>query len=330
MTKTPYQAFKQSAGVGTIRPQQPDDLFIVCASYEPRSIAVAKVLADDYRCHRAILYCNKEFHRGRRGEPARKNLARLQEIFTACSDEYRIVEGSWLDPSIQLLKMREALSSFEAIDGQGPSVTFDITTFNREALLMTAGLLRTSAESAIRIVYVSPNDFGEWLSRGFREVRNVVGFAGVQNPSLPTLVIILHGFEPERSAKLIDEHEPSKVLIGIGSPAMSKYFYERSISEKEKLALSRQEVEEFQFPTYDIEECTELLSQVIQPYLSRYNVVLSPLSTKISALAAMLVAERFPQIQISYCLPGEYNVEEYSKGEADFYSGMLPQVMPPH
>jgi hypothetical protein len=53
------------------------------------------------------------------------------------------------------------------------------------------------------------------------------------------------------------------------------------------------------------------------------NVVVAPMSTKPSTLGALLLAEEHPEVQITYCVPGEYNVRDYSSGaEALFVDGL--------
>jgi len=177
----------------------------------------------------------------------------------------------------------------------------------------------------IRIVYVSPKDHGPWLSRGFRAVRTVLGFSGIQQASRPTLLVILSGFEPERALRLIEEHEPKKVLLGIGNPPTADRFRERNKAEQ-KLILSRQDVEMFDFPADDVDNCRMVLEKLLSPHLRDSNVILAPMNTKLSTLAALLVAEAHPEIQLTYCLPGEYNVEDYSTGAHKIFMTSLPYL----
>jgi hypothetical protein len=205
-----------------------------------------------------------------------------------------------------------------------PSVTVDATTFNRESLLVTVLLLRTRfPDSRIRLLYASPAEHGSWLSRGFRAVRNVIGFAGTQYPSRPTLLMVLSGFESERTLKLIEEHEPTLVLLGIGDPPTRKEFLFRNEAEQ-RLVLARQGVHKFSFPTNDLDACHAALVKELSGYAASHNIILAPMSTKLSTLAALTVCEQYPQAQITYCLPGEYNIDEYSSGVTTIYETMMP------
>jgi len=300
MKKCEIEQFKMQGGLRTVRSGLSDDLFLVCASYEPRTVAVAESLATKYRSKRAIIYVNKEFLEGPGKDKTKSNIDRLKEILSEHCDVVNLKEGSWLDAKTQLIILRDVLTPKES-EQPLEAVTLDITTFNREALITAAVLLRMNfPKSKIRAVYVSPKDHGKWLSRGFRDIRNVMGFGGIQQASRPTILAVLSGFEPERTLKIIEEHEPTKVLLGVGSPPTAPKFLERNINEQ-KLILARQEVEEFSFPANNIEDCWKCLENVLKPYLGKYNVILAPMSTKLSTLAALLISMHHPEIQITYC-----------------------------
>ena len=100
--------------------------------------------------------------------------------------------------------------------------------------------------------------------------------------------------------------------MGIGDPPTSRNFLSRNLTEQE-LILARQDVEEFRFPTTNVKECLERLKKVTAP-VADSNVIIAPMSTKMSTLAVWQLAEMYPEIQITYCVPGEYNVFGYSTG----------------
>jgi len=336
MNKWEIEQFKAQGGLRTVRDGIPDDLFLACASYEPRTVAVAELLASEYRSKKGVIYVNREFLEGTRGERTKLNLNRLNEILGQHCDVVNLVEGSWLNAKDQLISLRDALVpgnceqqsvSAKSALTQEAVITLDTTTFNREVLLTTAVLLRTRfPKSDIRAVYVSPEDYGEWLSRGFRCVRSVMGFPGILQSSRPTVLTVLSGFEPERTFKIIEEHEPAKVLRGIGDPPTTPKFLKRTegIVNEQKLIMARQDVEEFRFPADNIDDCWKCLENLLTPCLAAHNVILAPMSTKLSTLAAFLVAEHHPEIQITYCVPGEYNIDDYSIGAKDLFIAQIP------
>lgn len=320
MEKKTIREWKDQGGLGSTRDSSPDDVLLVCASYEPRTMAVANLLSPAYRARNAIIYVNTEFL-----SSTTVNFSHLKETLDEHCEQVIVAEGSWLDPKTQLGALKKAAAALAGLSEQ-PTITLDTTTFNREALLTSVAMLRAQFGSAeIRVLYVSPQDHGEWLSRGYRCIRNVMGFAGIQRSSRRTLLIVLSGFEPERTSKIIEEHEPSRVLIGIGDPPTDKKFLERNQAEQE-LILARQDVAEFRFPANNVADCRDCLEGIIAPYLSDYNVVIAPMSTKLSSLASFLIVEGHPEIQLTYCVPGEYNVKDYSKGADSLFVDFIPPL----
>jgi hypothetical protein len=305
----------------------PDDILLVGASYEDRATGVAGLLSPKYSCRTGLIYVNREFLTGVAGKTTRRNLQSLRKALqTHCGAVYEET-GSWLDAKQQLESLRRLIhKAGQALDrGRKLVVSADITTFTRESLIVACALLKNQLPiSRFRILYAVPKTHGDWLSRGFRMVRNIMGFAGTQLPALPTVLLILSGFEPERTSRVIEEHEPSKVLLGIGNPPTVKSFLDRNIKEQQQLILARQDVERFDFPADSVVACASRLEKIIAKYLGANNIIIAPMSTKVSTLAAMLVAERHSDIQLTYCLPGEYNVNSYSKGVKTVLSEELP------
>ena len=313
-----------SGGLPTVRDGLADDLFLVSVSYEDRTLTVVQSLSNQYRARKGIVYVNQELLKDPFINKVGPHLEELTRLLALRCDSVDRVEGSWLDPRIQLLALRDGLVTGKDLE-QTQAITIDTTTFNRESLLTAIALLRNHFPySKMRVAYTSPQKHGEWLSQGYRTVRNVMSFAGIQQSSLPTLLVVLSGFEPERTLKLIEEHEPSKVLLGIGDPPTNQQFLQRNLDEQ-KLILARQEVQKFSFPASDMVACRESLESLVRPYLRSHNIALAPMSTKLSTLAVFLIAEDHPEIQITYCVPGEYNSDNYSSGSDKVFVGELPR-----
>lgn len=314
--------FRKNGGLGCISSGQKDDLFVVCASYEDRSLGVVESLSAEYKCKNSIIYFNPDFMNIFNSDRMKENLEKLKHKLEKHSDNVIVSEGSWLDAKYQLEAIKNSLNQIEIIDSA--NITVDITTFNREALLVLILLIRSRIKNPyIRSVYTSPINHGEWLTRGFRFIRNVLGFNGLQNSKLSNVLCLLSGFEPDRSLKIIEEHEPSQVLLGIADPPTDKGFLHRNIDEQ-KLIMARQGVCEFNFPAGDIAGSVSAIEDVLTPYFSNYNIVIAPMSTKPSTIASLIVAEKHQDIQISYCLPGEYNISNYSTGIKKIYICRIP------
>ena len=199
------------------------------------------------------------------------------------------------------------------------NITIDSSTFTRNQLIGLLNYLEVKlSPSRVRIIYTSPLKHGEWLTSGFLKITNVIGFSGIHNPLLPTLLIVLSGFESDRVSKIICEHEPALVLLGVGDPPINEEFHNRNIKEQQQI-LDNEIVNEFKFPANDIKACKNELDKQISKYRNEYNIVIAPMSTKLSTIAAYLSAKENPQIQITYCYPSIYNFDDYSSGIGEVY-----------
>jgi hypothetical protein len=308
----------EKGGVRPILQERCDDIFLVAASFEPRSVALTNGLAADYRAVRSFVYVNDDFLATPAADAMRNTIAVLQAKLKLKSDHCQIIKGNWENVVVQVEAIRKAFAEV-ILDKTPATVTIDCTTFSREALIVCLAMLHSHCPGAqVRAAYVSPEVHGTWLSRGYRKVRSIVGFSGIQQASQPSVLIVLSGFEGDRTLKLIEEYEPSQVLLGFGDPPTIHSFLERNLGEQ-KLVLGRTDVKEFRFPANSISDCTVALEELIRPLLESCNLVIAPMSTKLSTLAALNVAERHREIQLAYCLPGEYNYSDYSTGTSRIF-----------
>jgi hypothetical protein len=209
-------------------------------------------------------------------------------------------------------------SSFE-------SFVVDATTFTHESLLV---LLRTIANngnsfSSIKCLYTGAEDYSVgdrtdniWLSKGCKDVRNVIGYPGKLRPVAKTNLIILTGFEIERATKLIDLVQPDHLILGNGTdPVADKhkiamnYFKERFTIWKREY--KRSDVETFDFSCKDIENTVNTVQSIID-VKPEENFILVPLNTKLSTIAAAIVSFSNPRLQVCYSIPEVYNYDNYS------------------
>lgn len=324
MTAIPFSEFQEAGGLLPIRDDSADDLFIVCASYEvDRSTAIAESLNDCYAADSSVIYVNCEFTEGLTGLRTIESINRIEDSLASSCEQVKVAKGSLLDLRVQLNTLKENLEPTSNAKSNR-AITIDVTTFNREALLTTLTLVRRLYPTGnVRIVYVSPSSHGEWLSRGCRSVRNALGFAGEHDPNRKSLLVVLSGFETERVLHIIEEHEPTKVLLGFGNPPTNSDFLDRNRDEQ-KLVLARQDVEEFDFPADDIIGCANVLKGLVVDHMDDYNIAIAPMSTKLTTISVFLIAEAYPYVQVTHCVPDEYNTEDYSCGISNVYIDSLP------
>jgi hypothetical protein len=335
--------FLDHGGLETIVKGSPDDVFLTCASFEQRSEFVAKSMLNNYWAKRGIVYLNREFQKeGHTPEHVNNIVASVTKHVDGFGG---LTIGSWEDELEQFKTLRDVIAP-NGVRYEKMRITVDITTFNREALLATLTILRWAYPNALlRLVYVSPEEYNPngrllltkegvntqtassedsikisqylWLSRGFRKMRNAIGFPGVQRPHLPSMLIMLPGYEVERALTVVDNLEPSRVLLGKATDSTRDIFYERGFEAKSQMLSlfeGRQPVREFDFSTKQVLTTFQTLKNLIDENCGSYNIFLFSMSTKPSVLATFLAAEQYPEIQLTCNIPGEYNVDDYSKG----------------
>jgi len=297
-------------------------------------------MKERYRAKRSEIYVNREIEHV--GLTATHVNLLAEGLSKVSDDAVGIGRGSWENATEQFSELRRMIApSGRSLEPM--RVTVDITTFNRESLLACMTIVHWAyPRGTVRLSYVSPDEYnpagraelkrrelsGEpadpatvseylWLSRGFRHMRNAIGFPGLQRPKLPPLLILLPGYEIERALTIVDILEPSLVLLGRPIDATKDEFYERSIQVKEqivKLFRSRQPVEEFEFSCKQVHLTCAALDTLVERFYESHNICLCSHCTKPSIIAVFLTALKHDRIQVTCSVPGEYNVADYSSG----------------
>ncbi|MFP8894602.1 hypothetical protein [Chryseobacterium sp. EZn1] len=200
------------------------------------------------------------------------------------------------------------------------NIIIDITTFTREVLLILLKALNNEwylNRSNIQLVYTPAENYPcEWLTRGVRYIRSIFGYSGMILPSKKLMLVILNGFENERTEEIINSFEPNAILLGRPS-------YEESINEQlsnrgkanfDEIKQKYQSniIGEFEFSCVEIEKTIKVVENLINTHGEEYNIILSPLNNKISTIAVAFVALKNENIQICYASANQYNINEYS------------------
>lgn len=311
-------------GMTTVSENGEDDLFITSASFEYRSVSGVDALSPGYRAKQGIIYVNRELLADSSENKTRENLDRIEEQLEEHCSTVSIAKGSWLNQEEQLNAMKEVLEGSVKNAANPTSVTLDCTTFNREALMMMLSLLYNRYPMTnTQVSYISPEHHGEWLSRGHNQIRNILGFTGLHKSQKPTVLILLTGFESHRANKIVKEFEPSQLLLGLGDPPTKEEFLKRNSEERKKIE-RHQDSKTFEFPANDIGGAYEVIDDLITSYSPDNNIVIAPMSTKLSTIGAWRAAREHQDVQVTYSIPGEYNKQGYSQGDDQIYIDNLP------
>ncbi|MHB1768028.1 MAG: hypothetical protein ACYCUV_09290 [Phycisphaerae bacterium] len=295
----------------------PIDIFVCSASYEDRSLSVANNL-DRAQVGTAVVARNEPLH-----ETAEAHLTTLEEMFAGKFIKAKLDRS---DP------IRTADALYQGVFGEhaehAQNVVVDVTTFTHEALLILIKLLSMRLEKlkTIQLIYAHAGEYSvgdppeeKWLSKGIREVRSVIGYAGDLRPSHKTHLIILSGMECERAKKLIEEFEPTIVSLGEDdntNVASTPHFAtHRHQHDQVKVAIPG--CTDFKFPCYDPLRMQEILQGLVESHPG-FNTIIAAMNTKVSTIGAALYALQNEAVQLCYAQPNTYNYQRYSNPDTSF------------
>jgi hypothetical protein len=286
------------------------DLFICSSSFENRCLEVAsKVNSKQFK---KVIVC----HFKDNYKEAEHNLSQIKGLFNNLS----VIELLKNQPLSNYDRLFDEINNSECVN-----VLLDISTFTREMFLIIIQLFRMPifANKKLTLCYNPSDKYSSvqkdkldelWLSKGVDNIRSVLGFSGDFSPIKKLLLIVLVGFEAERSQILIDSFEPNLLFIGKASKKESANEEIAQINELnfQKLLKKNSDAKQFEFSCMDLSFTIKSISQIIETYQKRYNIVISPMCNKLSTLAVASVVFKYPEVQICYASTNLYNIDAYS------------------
>nr|WP_293835173.1 hypothetical protein [uncultured Arsenicibacter sp.] len=299
------------------------DLFICSASFEDRCFSVAQNISKSAKKTKKIVifYNTNEYN---------QIIINSGKLFDLFGNRAQKIDLQSDNPISNVSKIIKYFSEFFSTNKKPKNILLDSTTFTHETLLIIIRILLFNKESInnIFITYVSAECYSfneskpenKWLSAGIKQIRSVVGYPGQLSPARDYHLIILFGFESERTKKLIEEYEFSRISIAFGNRNESINDEHRELNHtRHKDLLSQYPIaEDFDISLTDpISAKNKILEQSLK--FSNYNTIVAPMNNKISTIGAALAAVENPKIQLIYAQPITYNYTSYSKPKDECY-----------
>lgn len=286
------------------------DLFICSSSFEERCLSIASHI--DKESVDKVRICNFENNY----EIADANKDKLFNEFP--NHDTEILPLKKHDPIFNFIQFTELVESLKS----GAIIAVDITTFTREVLLILLRILFLKHLNVIAYFYYTPSSKYSsgldpkdcWISKGVKEIRSVFGYPGDFSSLKEFLLIVLTGIEYERAQILIDNYEPSKILLGKALPinSVNSELAELNNYNLDKLKNRYLFAEEFEFSCIDLQETKQKISTLIEQNKEQFNIIIAPMNNKLSTIAVGIVALENPSIQICYASTNQYNINGYS------------------
>jgi hypothetical protein len=297
------------------------DYFICSASFESRSFAFAENLRG-INVSNAMIFSNVD------SDP--KIIANRDSIIKIFAEktEVKTVDLQINNPTFSFISIAKACN--DIFEGSNKYILVDISTFTHESLLMLLRVLveHKRVKDKIILSYVgatdyssdTPNIHDKWLTKGVKDIRSVIGYPGYYDPAKKNHLIILFGFEKERTARLIDKFEYDKVSLAFGSKSGSINEKFQSINEERHHQLLNlySNANSFEISLVDpLNTKDEILSYISQ--FKECNIVIAPMNNKLSTVGAGLAALENKDIQLCYMQANIYNIENYAEASNDCY-----------
>lgn len=285
----------------------PDRVGFICfASFESRCLSIPQAINQNKIVKTWIIRNNY----GRTAEANQSNLEIIKNLSTNNEEiGFSLKRSDKIADSIfELIKKLKMLHL--------ENIVVDISTFTHEVLLILIRALYISKNEFEKILFLynGAEKYSEWLSKGCKDIRNVIGYPGYWNPSYKYHLIVLSGFEKERIAGLVEMLEPDSLSLGVCSDSTNDNHnnkileYRETFDEWARNLQVIKKYEKFDFSCIYIEETIRNIEKIITSD-SKMNYILAPLNTKLSTVAAGIVALRNEAVQLCYSIPEAYNIE---------------------
>ena len=295
---------------------QPYDYFISFCSFEKRCLSVIENIPVE-KINRGIIFINNEVI-----SESVQNLERFMHILK----EKALIKHINLFNPIEVADSIIDVINANCAKIDSPRILVDITSFTHEALLIFLAISKRFLRNAyVEYAYSNASVYAseltdtkeQWLSRGIREVRSVLGYPGDIKPSQETVLIMMVGYECERALQVIDSISPEELIITYNDANGSTDQTNSDANQYhadllKELAAYYQKPKQFVIPSNNPFETAKKLEDVISQIQPDVNIIIAPMNNKLATVGAGIVALKRPKIQLCYAPAIYYNTSSYS------------------
>lgn len=248
----------------------------------------------------------------------------LSQIELACKE--RSITIKYVDICNDSVKNWQELE--KAINkwvGENDDVFLDITTMSRNIVWTVLYFLRTKIQK-VDIVYHSPQTYAtDWISREPNQPRLLLKHSGIYDLGKETSLILITGFDAERTKHMLYKYEPHKVhlLVQDGSQFENpdRNNVETHVRICKEFGLKEEDVISNHINAYSDDLGYNAIDNAINAEIDS-NIILASFGPKPSAVAAYRCYMQHPEIALCYLPCNEYN-PKYCQGIGDSLNYML-------
>jgi len=284
----------------------PDDLFICCASFEERSVSSTAKIGADFRTRFSVIFVVEEpLYK----KEVQNNLFRLQsELKKRSGEGIFVISCQRGNPVEGIAQLKNIWSQCKPRSSEGPFITIDISGFTKIYLLELLHYLVIDLNLGIpRMLHTTQKYLPTKLTRGVEQITTVPNFFGSPLLDKETLLILLLGFEPERSLAVWKQFNPSKTIVLITNPPRyGNLDYVKYAQENNSYLLSQPSVEVRNVPADNPYAVKSMLEAIYKDARGSFNIVVGPFGTKSQVVGVFLFYLEYPKVQVVYSFPAKY------------------------
>lgn len=211
---------------------------------------------------------------------------------------------------------------------ENDDVFLDITTMSRNIIWTILYFLRTKTQK-VDIVYHRPQTYAtDWISREPNQPRLLLKHSGIYDLGKETTLIMITGFDEERTKYLLYKFEPQKVHLLVQSGQQFDNLDRNNViihtNICREFGLKEEDIISNHINAYSDDLGYNAIDEAINAEINS-NIILASFGPKPSAVAAYRCYMQHPEIALCYLPCNEYN-PKYCQGigESLNYSLVFP------
>ena len=289
-----------------------NNVIFICPSWEDRSLLGFKQDCEDVKTSKVIAL--------RKEHPVNELEVSdcIDEITCICTQQaIDYDEVIWKDnPYENSEQLNSCLNKLKADD----IVHVDITTMPRD-IIWTLLFFLNQRSNHVLIRYYNPESYHDtWLSKEPLSPRLLLKHSGIIELGKPQCVVIITGFDEERTRQIVSKFEPQKVVLCIQKGEQFNNT-NRNESSRHELICKNIGVSDISFveiDSYGTDFGEKTIDDVISS-LSNFNIIISSFGPKPSAIGVYMAYQKHQEVALCYVPCKEYN-KDYCKGIGNLYT----------
>lgn len=223
----------------------------------------------------------------------------------------------------------ELLKELKKMDYNQCNVTINSTSIKKETLLVILFALRNVLQiSKIELIYITPKKYGDYIINGYNEPYCISFAHGLHQFGLPSLLLLLSGYERDGEFGLVRYFQPNLFLAGYAEPPSEADFKQRNIDNIKEVVKTFAndegiKIDTFTFCGNDPEKCCNDIINYLKgnSYTpNKYNILIAPMNNKLTTIGAYLAYERLAEVIQLVDISGEFReLKSISVGKESVY-----------